>query len=211
MVPLGKRFQLARKRQNYTLEQVSKALKIRVEFLKALEAGEYSNLPSSAYVHGFVGNYAEFLGLPKAETIAMFRREFDETNNYGVLPQGLTRSSEFKVKRIQVKRTVFLLLALLLLIGGYIGYQYRFAFLNPQLTVYTPKEHEIMKTNQTSVSGKSDPNATVFVNNSVVSLDENGNFTKKIDLFAGKTIIQVTATNRFGRKSTIERLIEVKP
>lgn len=211
MVPLGKRFQLARKRQNITLEQASTDLKIRPEFLQALEKGAYSNLPSAAYTQGFVGNYAHYLGLPKNESIAMFRREFDEKKVYSVLPQSMTRNAEFKVKRLRLQQTGLLILAVFLIIGGYLLYQYRYAFLSPPLEVITPKENEIIKSNTIQISGKSDPNATVMVNTNTVSVDSQGNFSKQIDLFSGKTIIQISATNRFGKKSIIQRTVEVKP
>ena len=210
MVSLGNRLQLARKRQNITVEQASKALKIRVEFLHALENGNYSKLPSSAYAQGFVGNYAEFLGLSKEETIAMFRREFDEKNVYNVLPHGVTHTEEFTIKKMRLQQTFFVIAAIFIIVGGYIFYQYRSVFFSPQLDVYTPKENEVIRSNEIQVSGKSDPNATVFVNNSTVSVDQDGNFTKRIDLFHGKTIIEISATNRFGRKSSIQRLVEVK-
>ena len=209
MVPLGKRFQLARKRQNITLEQASKALRIRPEFLLALESGDYSGLPASAYALGFVGNYAQYLGMPKKETLAMFRREYDEKKIYSVLPDGFTKT-EFKVKRIRVQQAVFFILGLFLLIGAYILYQYRFAFISPPLVVYSPKENEIIPTTEITVTGKTDPHATVSVNNSPVSLDSNGNFTKRIDLFEGKTQIQVSASNRFGKKVIIQRRVDVK-
>ncbi|MBP9719271.1 MAG: helix-turn-helix domain-containing protein [Candidatus Levybacteria bacterium] len=210
MVSLGNRFQLARKRQNITVEQASKALKIRVEFLHALENGQYNKLPSSAYAQGFVGNYAQFLGLSKDETIAMFRREFDGKNVYSVLPHGVTHTKEFTVKKMRLQQTFFVIAAIFVIMGGYIIYQYRSAFFSPQLDIYTPKENEIIRSNEAQVSGKSDPNATVFVNNSTVSLDKDGNFSKRIDLFNGKTVIEVSATNRFGRKSSIRLPIEVK-
>ena len=79
MLSLGKRLQAARKRQNITIEQASRALRIRPEFLQALENGEYAKLPP-AYGYGFVGNYAQYLSLSKNEAIAMFHREYDEKN-----------------------------------------------------------------------------------------------------------------------------------
>lgn len=211
MVPLGKRFQLARQRRSITLEQASKALRIRPEFLDALETGRYNKLPSSAYAHGFVENYADYLGLPGKETIAMFRREFDEKNVYKVLPEGFTKNQEFKVKRLRIQHTIFFIAVIFLLTGSYILYQYRFAFINPPLDISMPKENEIVHSTDMQVSGKTDPNATVMVNTGSVSVDKEGNFTKNLDLFEGKTVIRISATNRFGKQSVIERHVEVKP
>ena len=98
-----------------------------------------------------------------------------------------------------------------LLILGYILYQYRFAFISPPLDVYSPEENEVLRSNEVQIMGKTDPNATVFVNTTSVSVDKEGNFTKKLDLFEGKTVIRIVAENRFGRKSSIERHVAVKP
>jgi cytoskeletal protein RodZ len=134
MVSLAKRFHLTRERQHITIEQASKALRIRSEFLQAIETGNYAKLPT-AYAYGFVGNYAQYLGMPKQQTIAMFRREFDEKKSYSVLPSSMARTKEFKVKRMRVQQTMVLIVGIFFLIGAYILYQYRFVFLSPPLTV----------------------------------------------------------------------------
>jgi len=64
MVNVGEKLYEERVKKGHTLEEVSKATKIRASFLLAIEKGEYKKLPSGTYVHGFVRNYARFLGLP---------------------------------------------------------------------------------------------------------------------------------------------------
>ncbi|MGH2637780.1 MAG: helix-turn-helix domain-containing protein, partial [Rhabdochlamydiaceae bacterium] len=71
------------------MEEIAAAIKIRPEFLSAIEKGDYQHLPSPAYASGFVTNYAAYLGFPKRETLALFRREFDEQKAYKVLPRGM--------------------------------------------------------------------------------------------------------------------------
>jgi cytoskeletal protein RodZ len=210
MIRLGQRLIHARKLKKITLTQAAKQLRIREEFLDALEKGEYKKLPSSAYAIGFVGNYAQYLGLPKLETVAMFRREFDERNVYDVLPEEFTKTKEFKVKRVHYNQTVGIVIAILFCIVGYIAFQYRSAFLNPSLDIYAPNENEVVTAGEVMVTGRADPNATVLVDNTAVSVDQNGNFSKQVDLFEGKTVIQITAVNRFGKKNMIQRHIEVK-
>jgi cytoskeletal protein RodZ len=210
MIALGQRLIHARKVKKITLEQAAKQLRIRTEFLDALENGEYQKLPSSAYAIGFVGNYAEYLGLPKAETVAMFRREYDEKRVYSVLPEEFTKTKEFKVKRVHFNQTLSIFTLIALCTIGYLLFQYRFAFLNPTLDVYTPSENVVVNSGEVMITGRSDPNSTVLINNTVVSVDQNGNFSKQLDLFEGKTVIQISAVNRFGKKNTIERHIDVK-
>ncbi len=52
-----------------SLEKVSQKTKINLNILRALEANDFSKLPSAAYVKGFVLSYARVLGLDHNEVI----------------------------------------------------------------------------------------------------------------------------------------------
>ena len=57
----------ARKTMGADLGQISAALRIRPEHLRAIEAGNYADLPARAYALGFIRSYADYLGLDAAE------------------------------------------------------------------------------------------------------------------------------------------------
>ncbi|MFH1832699.1 MAG: helix-turn-helix domain-containing protein [Candidatus Levyibacteriota bacterium] len=210
MVRVGQRLREARVKKQLTLKDIEKAIKIKSTFLLAIEKGEYQKLPQGAYAHGFVRNYADFLGESSAEILALFRREFDEEKFFKVLPEGLSRSSEFPLKRIRFVQAGFFIFSIFLVLLGYIAFQYRFAIINPHLAIFAPKESAVLDAKDIQVWGQTDPNATVYVNNVSVSLDKDGVFKKDIDLFPGKTTIVVKAVNRFGRETQETRHIEVK-
>lgn len=52
-----------REEQHKTIEQVTKATHIRPHYLLAMEAGDFSAIPSQAQAKGFLRAYAEYLGL----------------------------------------------------------------------------------------------------------------------------------------------------
>jgi transcriptional regulator with XRE-family HTH domain len=52
-----------RKVRGLTIEKVGTVLKIRVPYLKAMEKGEWGDLPGEVYAKGFIRRYAQFLGL----------------------------------------------------------------------------------------------------------------------------------------------------
>jgi cytoskeleton protein RodZ len=62
-ITTGQKLRQAREERTLTLEQVAQATRIRVHYLRALEAGEFNTLPSLAQARGFVRAYAGFLGL----------------------------------------------------------------------------------------------------------------------------------------------------
>ena len=209
MIRLGYLLQRKRLRKKLTLEQIEKAIKIKASFLAAIEKGDYHNLPSPAYAKGFVINYASFLGISKAEATALFRREFDEKRAYKVLPDSLTRGENFPLFRIKIQESLIVVSGLVIVFLGFIFFQYSSFFFAPELNVYFPKDGAIVN-KETIVKGKTDAEATVTVNKEEVSLDDKGEFTKKLELFPGKTEIVITAKSRFGKETTIKREIVVK-
>lgn len=210
MVRAGERLYEERIKKGLTLEEVSKATKIRSSFLTYIEKGEYKKLPSGTYAHGFVRNYAKFLGLPEHELLALFKREYYEEKFVKVLPDGLARKDGFPLKRIKFAQTLKVLILIFIALVAYIIFQYRAAIFNPSLSVSTPSENSIISSQTVTVTGKTDSNSTVFINNETASLDKNGNFTKTINVFPGKAKIVIKAVNNFNKTTVLERHIEVK-
>jgi len=209
MIRAGQRLNEQRIIKGLTIEEVSKETKIKGSYLSAIEKGEYQKLPASTYIQGFVRNYAKYLGLPEKEILALFRREFDDKKAFAVLPEGLVKE-DFPIRRIRLADTAKILIFLFLILLFYILFQYRFAIINPPLEVLSPNERAVVSSRTITVSGKTDPNATVFVNEETASLDSDGNFKKVINVFPGKIKIVIKAVNRFGKETIMERRIEVK-
>lgn len=210
MIHAGARLLEERVRKGYTLEEVSKATKIRSSFLTYIEEGEYKKLPSGTYAHGFVRNYAKFLGLPEHELLALFKREYDEEKFQKVLPEGLLRKDDFPLWKIKFARTFKILILVFIALVVYIIFQYRAAIFNPMLNVSNPSENSIILSQTVTVVGKTDSNSTVFINNETASKDRDGNFRKTVNVFPGKAKITVKAVNNFNKTTILERYIEVK-
>ncbi|MBM4426487.1 MAG: DUF4115 domain-containing protein [Chloroflexi bacterium] len=67
---IGQRLKKAREGRYLSLEKVSAETRIRTVFLQALEADDFSVMPSAAQGRGFLRNYAEYLNLNIDEIIA---------------------------------------------------------------------------------------------------------------------------------------------
>jgi len=191
--------------KGYNLEQVVRATKIKKLFLVAIENGEYEKLPSESYALGFVKNYASLLGIDKVKAAALFRREYEGSKNK-MLPT--FKSQEKSVKRIVIFTPRNIIIGLVILvIFGYIGIQYSSFFFGPRLEVTSPQDKMIVRNNIVDVSGKTDPYATVLINNeeSYVSLD--GTFKKTLYLFEGQRQIIIDSKNRNGKNT--RRIVNV--
>lgn len=59
------------------LVQIANRLRIRAEYLEAIESADYQRLPGLPYAIGFVRTYAAFLGLDANEMVSRFKSETD--------------------------------------------------------------------------------------------------------------------------------------
>ena len=211
MTRIGTKFLELRLKKKLTLEEVSSATKIKKDFLESIEKGDYKKLPSSAYAYGFVRNYAKFLGINEDQAIAMFKREFDSEKTFDVLPKSFAKKEEYTKSKIRVGRNSLIALAVFIFIIGFIFFQYKDAIFSPKLSVDSPKNNQTVIGTNLQVTGSTDSNSTVYVNDELVSVDDFGNFKKIITIFPGKNTVVIKSTNRFGKQSQVERSIIVKP
>jgi cytoskeletal protein RodZ len=72
MSDLGQLLQQARAYKSVSLREAERATRISRHYLSALEAGDLSQLPPSAYARGIVRNYAQYLGLDPATALGLF-------------------------------------------------------------------------------------------------------------------------------------------
>ncbi len=209
MIKIGQRLREQRIQRGLSLEDVTRETKIRPAFLKAIERGEYHKLPASAYAQGFVVNYADFLGFPRREALALFRREFDISASLAVLPDRFANPADVSFSRFKVQQTTIILLLIIFSFLGYMAYSYKDAFINPPLALTSIKQVSIL-TGDIFIEGKTNPYSTVTVNNVPVAIHDDGTFRKTLSAFTGKTPIIIKATNRFGKTTQITKTIDVK-
>ena len=80
---VGQDLRAARLRRGDDLATVSKVLKIRKDYLEALEEDRMEALPGRTYAVGFVRSYADYLGLDAVQCVERFKAEIagrsDET------------------------------------------------------------------------------------------------------------------------------------
>ena len=210
MVRLGQRLHQERLQRKLTLDDIAKETKIKARFLAAIEKGEYEKLPSPAYAKGFVRNYGDYLGLPRAEVTALFRREFDEKRAYKVLPDSMVKKTDLSFTPLRIQHSFwFIIGGIFFFLLLYLSIQYRSLFFAPSLSIDSPKQ-EVVSSTEVTIAGKTDSNATVLINNQTVSVASNGDFSKTIILFPGKSVVTIKAKNRMGKETVERRIIQVK-
>ncbi len=73
---LGEQLTEARKKQGVSLEEAAAATKIKIEYLRALEDGDYPSLPPRAYVKGFLKIYGHYLSLEYSRLLQFYEESF---------------------------------------------------------------------------------------------------------------------------------------
>ena len=72
---LGKYLKRERENRKVSLREVSKHIKVREQFLKAVEEDRRDLLPSFTYVKGFLSAYAKYLGLDSNQVILRYETD----------------------------------------------------------------------------------------------------------------------------------------
>jgi cytoskeleton protein RodZ len=75
MSTIGEQLKLARETRKLTIKQVVQIIKVRAHYLQAMEADDFSAMPSAAQARGFLRIYAEFLNLNADEFANQLRAD----------------------------------------------------------------------------------------------------------------------------------------
>ena len=72
MESIGEFFRQVRETKGLTIEEVASKTRIRADFVRALEEGNFAKLPDQVFARGFVRSYARSLGLDEEDAIHRF-------------------------------------------------------------------------------------------------------------------------------------------
>lgn len=199
-----------RKRRKLTIENIQKAVKIHPKYLKALEDNDYSVFDGKVHARGFLRLYADFLGLNISEVMAFWRRDYE-----AFFEKNSPKSSIEKLRPVELPKFVVtpgkMLLSLvgifIVLFFGYLFYQYKSFNAAPDLQISNPQNNAVLESDILDVIGKTDIDASVFINNQKISLGIDGSFITSIKLKEGLNTISVVSINKLEKKTEIIRTV----
>lgn len=200
---LGEKFRKIRSDRRISLSEVSRATKIQVKYLEALENGEYDKLPPEVYVRGFLRSYAGYLGVPEDAIVRLYERERNIQKNLGhVEPFRFHPTAPVRFSFSVSPKAVAFAAGLLVAAGFfvYLSLELRSFVSEPRLSITGPSEGETISGSETVVRGETDPRAKVLINGEETIVDENGGFSERLTLTSGLNVITVSSTNRFGKE-----------
>jgi cytoskeletal protein RodZ len=204
MKTVGEILKKARTDKHISLESVSQRTKINLRYLKAIEDNRFSDLPASAFTKGFMRNYALSIDLNPEHILAVFRRDYDQDEKGRIIPRGITKPLNASQRAFNPTTTAILLSAVAsLIITGFFIWQIIDFRSAPSLTVSEPSD-QLQTTSPVTVTGKTNPEATITVNNRPVTVREDGAFSTSLPLSPGEHTLVVSARSR-NNKTTLEQ------
>lgn len=202
---LGERMKKMRNERHLSLSEISKSTKIQTKYLEYLEEGEYTKLPADVYVKGFLRSYSIFMGLNECALIKQFEREKGIHKNIKNISDCETPSSPISFSSLVITpKMIIISIVTLLLLSSFV---YLYAQVNnfvsePRLVIIKPSDGSSTDGNVTHVTGVTEKDSMVFINDQKVLVSENGEFSEDINLRPGQNVITIKSRSKFDKEAT---------
>lgn len=203
MKTIGEYIKQNRLKKRISRKKLQEMTKIRSEFIENIENGNWSKLPEGPVVLGFIKNISKSLNIDTKHATALFRRDYREKElRINPKPDLLKRFSW------SPKTTFIAVLSVILVaISAYLAYQYYMFISPPELVVDVPSEGQVVEENILTVSGKTDPESLVSVNEQPFIIEEDGTFSSEIEISMSTNTITVKSVSRSGKETVVTRKI----
>ena len=181
--------------------EISKKLKISQKYLEAIESEDANCFPQEPYCSLMVKDYAEFLGLHGEEILKLFRRDFAQKKK--------TKTINKDIFSFTPQFTFTVSIAIFtLFFAGYLISEYLKFNQPPKLKVEAPQTAVLGES--VEITGNTDPESTVRVNQDLVIVDPKGNFNKRLHVDEVSTRITIESKSPSGKTTTQEWLINAE-
>lgn len=202
MLSVGKLLKDARERKKLSLRDIEKRIKVREQFIRALEEDKWNTFTSRIYVTGILKNYARFLELDERKVLAFFRREYERIEDVKFKEKV---SSSYLSSDSKKTIIVGFVMAIMLLIG-YFSYQL-FQFLRPPVVQIISPQTSMFKREKTiNIIGKTDKEAVITIMGERVYQNKEGVFEYIMPLKQKINPLSIEVIGANGKKTIFERI-----
>lgn len=185
--------------KEWELSDISKKIKVPVKYLEAIENEQINCFPQEPYCSLIIKDYADYLGLKGTDILALFRRDFEQKRKSKNTQKN---SFSFTPKFTFIVSVV----VVIILFSSYLISEYYKFHQPPKLKVNWPIE-TTLTSSTFEVTGITDPESTIRINDDLILINNDGSFDKKISLSSGENKIVVESTSPNGKKTIEEKII----
>lgn len=197
-----------RQEKNIPLEEIAKKTKIDKKYLLALEECRFHDLPKAKiYQKNIVRCYAEALEIKPEPFLEQYLLE-ENAKEKKKHPYTGIKNNPLCYLPVILRFSLLLLVIFILL--GYLGWQIKNIVAPPPLVIYFPPDGFITQNDQLTIAGETDKEVVITINSQTIGGSENGQFKETINLSPGVNTITITAQKKHGKTTTEIRHVVFK-
>ncbi len=206
MKTIGEIIKEARVRRGISLREIEKSTKIKSSFIEAIEKEDWQSLPEFPTVLGFVKSLSSELSVDEKLSVAVLKRDYPP-KKFRVAPK-----PDVSAKFVWSPKLTFIIGIVIVLLGlfGYLGLQYIHFISPPRVRVESPQENQSVVGRSVNVFGTTDTDAKITVNGQPVMVSDDGKFSVSLDVVPETHDVQIVASSRSGKVTTVSRKITVQ-
>lgn len=196
---LGEYLQEGRTSRRITIEQAATDLKIRQDYIRALEQSEYRSLPSPVFIKNYVLKYTQYLRLSTEQTTKLLEEELKAYTPEPSIPILKGHLTKHPLRVAQVIGIVGVLL-LILAVVTYVSFEISSTVQPPELVLESIPEKVSPDNRAVIISGHTVSEALVTINEQSVSVKEDGSFAQSVTLQSGVNLLKITVKMKRSRE-----------
>lgn len=204
---IGRLIYSERKKSPWKIEEISRKLGIKIDYLKAIESDRFDLLPDGLYGKNFFKKYAEFLKIDK-KLINQKIHELSEERKDNPFSSQKIKRHDFIVFPKIVRNVIFIIIVLMCSL--YLAFYAKKIFSPPELIINYPENNLLTKEKSITIKGEIEKEAELKINGELVLGDSDGLFEKEINLKSGLNNISIRAKKKYSRENIITREILVE-
>lgn len=204
MLSVGKLLKDAREKRKLSIRDIEKNIKVREQFIRALEEDKWSAFTSRIYITGILKNYSRFLGLDERKILAFFRREYERIEEIKFKEKVSTTYLSSDSKKTIIAGFIFVCILLV----GYFSYQL-FQYLKPPaIQILSPMQNTFKREAMIKIIGKTEKEAAVTILGERIYLNNEGIFEYIMPLKQKENSIVIEVVGANGKKTVLQRIFK---
>ncbi len=204
----GEQLRKAREGANLSIESVSRFLRIKPQYLEAIELGSYAELPGEIYGLAFIKRYATALRMDPRRAVELYRAE-RKTNEPRKQAWRTFTNPRLGRSRVQWPSRGAALAALLAVAWYAIVFS-KGVLGPPGLEIASPAAYSETQDFLVTIQGSATGASAVLLNGEALPVERDGSFVESLSLAPGYHVLRITAVGRAGRETTAYRGVFVQ-
>ncbi len=200
-----------RQKNKLTKQTVADKININIKYIEAMESGYFDKLPEGVYGKNFIREYMRFL---RIDTEMINNIENTETKKKLLIKQ----KRLFSIKAPGIRYFIALpkiikniiITVLILICISYLIYCINNIISPPKIFITFPQKDQVIKENNIVITGKTDPEIDITINNKKILLSDKGDFSQNINLNTGINVITIVGQKKYSKQQVIIRNIVVE-